>query len=77
MMKRYQRGFVPLPIIAALVVSALVGGFLGYQLGDGTFFSLGFGLGLALILYGLVHKFALPLLKPALELLTKGKNAKS
>jgi len=76
-MNRYQKGFIPIPIIAALVVSALVGGFLGYQLGDGTFFSLGFGLGFALILYGLVYKFAMPLLKPALDLLTKDKNAKS
>lgn len=51
-----QKGFIPLPIVLALAVSMLLGGFLGYQLGDGTFFSFGLGVGAVLV----IGFFALP-----------------
>lgn len=61
-MLKNQRGFIPIPILIALAVSALIGGILGFQLGDGTFFSMGFGLGAALILFGIIYRYAKPLL---------------
>jgi hypothetical protein len=67
----YQRGFIPIPIIIALAISAALGGWLGYSLGDGTFFSLGFGFGAAVILYGLIYRNWQPLIKPVLDLFRK------
>lgn len=59
-MNTYIKGFIPIPVLVALMISAVVGGFLGYKLGDGTFFSLGFGFGLALVFSGIVYKYAKP-----------------
>ena len=48
-LKNRQKGFVPFVVIAALIVSTLIGGYLGFKLGDGTFFSIGVGLGVVLV----------------------------
>lgn len=62
-MNKAQKGFIPVLVLVAMAISAVVGAFLGYQLGDGTFFSMGFGLGLALISAGFIYRF----LKPMVE----------
>lgn len=49
-----QRGFVPVIVIVALV-AALVGGYLGFKLGDGTFFSFGVGVGLVVLIWLYFH----------------------
>jgi hypothetical protein len=49
-LKSKQKGFIPFVVVVALVVSALVGGYAGFKLGDGTFFSFGVGLGVVLVL---------------------------
>lgn len=60
---RKQAGVIPAIVIVALVLSALVGGLIGFQLGDGTFFSFGVGFGLVFVI--------LLFLSPHLESLTK------
>lgn len=45
-----QAGVIPAIVIVALVLSAIVGGLLGYQLGGGTFFSFGVGFGLVFVI---------------------------
>ncbi|MDB4630989.1 hypothetical protein OAF61_00680 [Pseudomonadales bacterium] len=57
-MKNKQKGFVPFIVIAALIVSATIGGLVGFMVGDGTFFSFGVGLGAVLVL---VTIFSAPL----------------
>ena len=39
---RYQKGMVPV-IVLIVLVAASVGGYVGFRLGDGTFFSFGIG----------------------------------
>ena len=68
----FQKGFIPIPIIIALIISAIIGGLLGYNLGDGTFFSLGFGFGAAVILYGLIYRYGSDYIKPFVDLFRKG-----
>ena len=60
---RKQAGVIPAIVLVALVLSAVVGGLLGYQLGDGTFFSFGVGFGLVFVI--------LLFLSPHLESLIK------
>lgn len=45
-----QKGFIPVAIVVALAISAIVGGVVGFQLGDGTFFSFGVGFGIVLVI---------------------------
>lgn len=70
-MHRSQAGLIPIPIIIALVVSAAIGGVLGYNLGDGTFFSLGFGFGTGLIIYAILFKFGSFVFEPLIKLFGK------
>lgn len=49
-LKHKQNGFVPLIVIVALIFTTLLGGYAGFKLGDGTFFSIGIGLGITLFL---------------------------
>jgi len=44
-----QNGIIQIPIIIALAVVAIIGALIGYQLGDGSLFSFGVGLGVVLI----------------------------
>ena len=46
---RTQSGVIPIIVIIAIALSALLGGFIGFQLGDGTFFSFGVGFGLVFV----------------------------
>lgn len=43
-----QRGLIPLIVIIALI-AAMLGGYIGFQLGDGTFFSFGIGFGIVFL----------------------------
>jgi hypothetical protein len=54
---KYQKGFIPIPIFIALAISALLGAYIGYQLGDGMFFSLGVGFGVVFIAYKIYNKY--------------------
>jgi len=54
---QYQKGFVPIPILIALAISALLGILIGYQLGDGLFFSMGVGIASVIVVYKLLTKF--------------------
>jgi len=69
MMMKYQKGIVPIPIVVALAIAAVIGGYIGFKLGDGTFFSFGVGFGIVLIL--------MPILTPYLaklkNIIHKGK----
>ena len=51
-----QSGFVPLLVVVALA-AVCVGGFMGYQLGDGGFFSVGIGIGVVLVLFKILSPF--------------------
>jgi asparagine N-glycosylation enzyme membrane subunit Stt3 len=53
--KHYQSGAIPVIVLVALAVSALAGGYLGFQLGDGTFFSFGVGLGIVIIGFPILY----------------------
>jgi len=53
-----QKGAIPIIVLVALAVSAFLGGFIGFQFGDGSLFSFGVGFGIVLIL--------LPILSPYL-----------
>ena len=46
----HQRGAIPVLVIVAIILSSLLGGLVGFQLGDGTFFSLGIGIGIGFFL---------------------------
>jgi hypothetical protein len=48
-----QRGAAPLILIVALV-AALIGGYLGWNLGDGTWFGFGVGVGIVLVSFRLL-----------------------
>lgn len=50
-----QRGFVPVIVIVALA-AAMVGGYFGFKLGDGIFFSLGVGAGFVALLWFYFHR---------------------
>ncbi|MEH6583464.1 MAG: hypothetical protein V7754_16120 [Halioglobus sp.] len=52
-----QSGFVPLLVIVALVAVS-IGGYVGFRLGDGTFFSIGVGIGIVLVAVKLLSPFA-------------------
>lgn len=54
---KYQKGFIPIPILIALAISAMLGIFIGYQLGDGLFFSMGVGIASVIVMYKLLTKF--------------------
>ncbi len=43
---RRQQGAIPLIVVVALALSAVAGGFVGFQLGDGSLFSFGVGFGI-------------------------------
>jgi uncharacterized membrane protein required for colicin V production len=50
-----QKGVVPI-IVLIVLVSAAFGGYLGFQLGGGTFFSFGVGVAVVFLLYPFVKK---------------------
>ena len=56
-LRQKQQGFIPVIVIVGLIVSGLLGGYLGFQLGDGTFFSFGIGFGVVLVLAPLILKY--------------------
>lgn len=49
-MQKYQRGIIPIVVLVALLAASLLGGYIGFQLGDGTFFSFGIGVGIVLVI---------------------------
>ena len=62
-----QAGVIPAIVIVALVLSAIVGGLIGFKLGDGTFFSFGVGFGLVFVIF----LFLSPHLDSFIELIRK------
>jgi len=50
-----QKGVVPIIVLIALA-SAIAGGYLGFRLGGGTFFSFGVGVAVVFLLYPFVQK---------------------
>ncbi len=54
---RYQRGLIPIAVLVALLAASLIGGFIGFQLGDGTFFSAGIGIGIVLVMAKLLSPY--------------------
>jgi len=46
-----QDGVIPVIVIVAVAISALIGGWVGFQLGDGTFFSFGVGFGVIFVIF--------------------------
>lgn len=46
-----QAGVIPVILIVAVAISALIGGWVGFQLGDGTFFSFGVGFGVVFVIF--------------------------
>lgn len=64
-----QHGFIPAIVVIALLLSAALGGLLGFKLGDGTFFSLGIGIGIVLIPFFLFY--------PRIEKFFEGRRVKS
>jgi hypothetical protein len=50
-----QKGAVPIIVLLALV-SAVFGGYIGFNLGGGTFFSFGVGVAVVFLLYPFVKK---------------------
>lgn len=49
-MLKYQSGIIPIVVLVALLAASLLGGYIGFQLGDGTFFSAGIGIGIVLVI---------------------------
>ena len=49
-MLKYQNGVIPIVVLVALLAASLLGGYIGFQLGDGTFFSAGVGIGIVLVI---------------------------
>jgi hypothetical protein len=46
-----QAGIIPVILIVAVAISALIGGWVGFQIGDGTFFSFGVGFGVVFVIF--------------------------
>jgi hypothetical protein len=44
-----QEGIIPLPVLIALAIAAIIGGLFGYKLGNGNIFAFGIGVGLVLL----------------------------
>jgi hypothetical protein len=62
---------IPVLLIVALAAATLLGGILGYSLGDGTFFSFGIGVGVVLVAMKLLSPYSEPLKKFLNNLFTK------
>lgn len=52
-----QDGVIPVIVIVAIAISALLGGWVGFQLGDGTFFSFGVGFGVVFVIFLLLSPY--------------------
>ncbi len=52
-----QDGVIPVILIVAVAISALIGGWVGFQLGDGTFFSFGVGFGVIFVIFLLLSPY--------------------
>ena len=57
-----QAGLIPLIVVVALV-AASIGGYMGFRLGDGTFFSIGVGIGIVLVAFKLLMPYTESLLR--------------
>ncbi|MDG1164150.1 MAG: hypothetical protein P8N61_02135 [Porticoccaceae bacterium] len=58
-----QKGVVPIIVLIALV-SASIGGFIGFNLGGGTFFSFGVGAAVVFLLYPSAERMYSKFYKP-------------
>ena len=52
----YQKGIIPIIVVVALA-AAVAGGFIGFKIGDGSFFSFGVGFGIVLILLPIISPY--------------------
>jgi len=59
-----QKGVVPLYILIALL-SGIIGGYAGFSLGGGTFFSFGIGVATVFLLYPFVKKIYKKISQPS------------
>ena len=65
-----QTGVVPVILIVAIALSALIGGWFGFKLGGGTFFSFGVGIGLIFLIF----LFLSPYINLIKEMIRKTRN---
>jgi len=64
--RKHQKGIIPIIVLVGLA-TALIGGFIGFQLGDGTFFSFGVGVGVVLLFGPLIITYVKKLKKSLSE----------